>query len=128
MEYLVQSNIPLARGSMVRITDGRDLLVYVWSGAAWITQEGDKSDRFVPAGGWFRITSPGVTLISALERGAIALTSPYEEHGAERVEVLRSGTAAVETLVAPQGLLATWRARLTKSFPAWFAQQEGALP
>ena len=100
MEYVVQGNLPLARGSMVRIDDGRGMLVYVWSGNLWITQEGDGRDRHIAAGGWFRISTSGLTLISALGRSSITLTSPYEQGFAERIEMVRAGNGRVETLFA----------------------------
>jgi Protein of unknown function (DUF2917) len=113
MEFLVQGNLPLARGSMLCIEHGRDMLVYVWSGSLWITQQGDGRDRHVGAGGWFRITASGLTLISALGRSAISLTSPREAGFAQRIELVRAGTGRVETLFsAPRK---TWR--------TWFAPQ-----
>ena len=51
-EYVVQAHLDLVRGNMVRIEDGRGLMVRVVSGEVWITEEGDPRDRFVTAGGW----------------------------------------------------------------------------
>lgn len=123
MEYVVQGNIPLVRGSMLRIEDGRGMLVYAWSGSLWITQEGDGRDRVVSAGGWYRIAGSGLTLISALSRSALALTSPYEEGFAERIELVRAGSGQVETLFAAPSRLAALHARLKKTWSAWFAPQ-----
>ena len=123
MEYVVQGNIPLVRGSMLRIEDGRGMLVYAWSGSLWITQEGDRRDRLVPAGGWYRITGSGLTLISALSRSALALTSTYEAGFAERIELVRAGSGQVETLFAAPSRLAALHARLKKTWSAWFAPQ-----
>jgi hypothetical protein len=123
MEFLVQGNLPLVRGSMVRIEDGRSMLVYVWNGGVWITQEGDGSDRFVAGPGWFRITSSGLTLISALTRSSIGLGSPYQEDFAERIEVVRAGTGNVETLFAAPNKLSALRARWAKTWSEWFAPQ-----
>ncbi len=103
MEYLVQGNLPLVRGSLVRIEDGRDMLVYVWNGSVWITQEGDRRDRYVAAGGWFRITRAGLTLVSALDRSAISLTSPHEQGFAERIDLVRAGTGNVDDAVCRTG-------------------------
>jgi hypothetical protein len=72
-EYAVQGKLDLARGSLVRIEDGRGTLVRVTSGSVWITEEGDTRDRFVSAGGGFRVESRGLTLVSALSRSTIAL-------------------------------------------------------
>lgn len=123
MEFVVQGNLPLVRGSMVRIEDGRGMLVYVWSGSLWITQAGDGRDRYVGAGGWLRITTSGLTLISALGRSAIALTSPHDEGYAERIELVRAGAGRVETLFAAPSRLSALRARLARIWSAWFAPQ-----
>jgi Protein of unknown function (DUF2917) len=123
MEFLVQGNLPLARGSMVRIEDGREMLVYVWGGSVWITQEGDRRDRHVGAGGWFRITARGLTLISALGRSTITLTSPCEEGFAERIDLVRAGTGNVEPLFAAPSKLGALRARWAKNWSGWFAPQ-----
>jgi hypothetical protein len=88
MEYLVQGNVQLARGGLLRVEDGAGMLLYVWSGGVWITQEGDRRDRHVPAGGWFRIERPGLTLVSALARSALTLTAPQPEGYAGRVELV----------------------------------------
>ena len=98
MEYLVQSHLHLAPGNLLRIRDGREMIVYVWSGGIWLTQEGDSADRFIGAGGWFRISTAGVTLVSALGRhGTLTLTSPYQSE------------------------FAALRARLAKTWTGWFA-------
>ena len=76
MEHLVQGSLRLARGNPLRIEDGRGMLVYVWSGGVWITQEGDRRDYYVGPGGWLRIESGGLTLVSALGDSAVALTLP----------------------------------------------------
>ena len=70
MEHLAYDSLRLERGNPLRIENGRDVLVYVWSGGLWITQEGDSRDRYVGRGGWFRIESDGLTLVSALGAGA----------------------------------------------------------
>ena len=63
----------LARGMLLRITNGRGKTVSVSSGSLWITQEGDRRDHHVGPGGSFRIDAPGLTLISALRRSVISL-------------------------------------------------------
>ena len=88
-EYVVQGNLELVRGNLVRIEDGRGMLVRVTVGGVWITEEGDPRDRFVTAGGSLRIASSGVTLISAMQRSTIALSSPYEHGFARRIDFAR---------------------------------------
>jgi hypothetical protein len=74
-QHVVQGNLDLVRGNMVRIEDGRGMTVRVVSGEVWITEEGDPRDRFVTAGRYVRIVSSGVTLVSALSRSSIAVSS-----------------------------------------------------
>jgi hypothetical protein len=106
MEYLVQSHLHLARGSLLRIRDGREMVVYVWSGGIWLTQEGDGADRFVGPGGWVRISSAGVTLVSALgQQGTLTLTSPFQTQFAERIDIVRTATGRVQALLASRGWL-----------------------
>ena len=90
-EYVVQGSLDLVRGNLVRIEDGRGMLVRVISGSVWITEEGDQRDRFVTAGSHFRIASSGLTLISAISRSTIALSSPYEHGFARSIEFARTG-------------------------------------
>ena len=121
MEYLVQSHLHLAQGNLLRIRDGREMVVYVWSGGIWITQEGDSADRFIGPGGWFRISSAGVTLISALGRhGALTLTSPYESEFAERIDLVRTASGRVQPLFASRGRGEALLARLVKTWSGWF--------
>lgn len=84
-EYVVQGNLDLVRGNMVRIEDGRGMMVRVTSGSVWITEEGDPRDRFVTAGRYLRIVSSGVTLVSALTRSTISLSSPRRRSFAARL-------------------------------------------
>lgn len=113
-EYVVQGNLDLVRGNMVRIEDGRGMMVRVVSGSVWITEEGDPRDRFVTAGRYVRIVSSGVTLLSATSRSSIALSSPYEHGFAKRIDLVR------------RGRLARLRARLMRAWKSWFVP--GARP
>ena len=122
MEYLVHSHLHLAQGNLLRIRDGREMVVYVWSGGIWLTQEGDTADRFIGPGGWFRISTAGVTLISALGRqGTLTLTSPYQSEFAERIDIVRTASGRVQALFQSRSRLSALRARLAKSWVALFA-------
>jgi hypothetical protein len=113
-EYVVQGNLDLASGNLVRIEDGRGMLVRVTRGSVWITEEGDQRDRLVGPGGQFRVVSSGVTLISAVSRSSIALSSPYEHGFARRIDLVRAN------------LLARMRARLMKRWKGLYVP--GARP
>lgn len=122
MEYLVRGALPLARGSLLRIEDGRDLLLYVWQGGVWLTQEGERRDHFVAAGGWARVSARGLTLVSALKRSLVSLTSPFEEDFAGRIDLVHGG-GVVETIAATAPGLARARAYLARRWMRWFAPQ-----
>jgi hypothetical protein len=65
----------MTRGSSVRIEDGAGILVYVWEGELWITQEGDGRDYFVTPGRWFRLERNGTSLLYATRRTRATLTA-----------------------------------------------------
>ena len=124
-EYLVQGNLLLRRGSYLRIDDGREMCIHVWSGGVWITQEDDRRDVFLKPGDWFRIDRRGRTVVSALKGSAIALTSPYEEGSANRIDLVRAGTEAPMTVYAPalgrHRAIATLKTRFMRTWVGLFA-------
>ena len=75
-EYLVQGSIGMTRGSILRIEDGCDILIHVWEGSLWLTQEGDPRDRYVGAGRWFRLDRNGTAVAYAMRRAVVTLTAP----------------------------------------------------
>lgn len=93
-EYVVQGALGLTRGSMLRIEDGRDLLLYVWEGALWLTEEGERRDRVLRAGEWHRLERQGAAVGYALERCALTLTAPEPAFYARRIALLKAGSAA----------------------------------
>ena len=123
--HIVRSSLLLGKGSLLRVADGRDMVLYVRSGAVWVTQENDPRDRYLHAGDWFTVSSAGLTLVSALRASALALASPHDEAVAERIDVLRASTGAVEPVYAPAtglaGRLAMLRSRLARTWSGWFA-------
>jgi len=80
-------NQSLRQGGLMRVENARSSLVHVWEGAVWITQEGDERDYFVPAGKSFRVSRNGLTVISAIRRSSIALTSPLEKWNPQRLSL-----------------------------------------
>lgn len=123
--HIVRSSLLLGKGSLLRIADGRDMVLYVRSGVVWVTQEKDPRDRYLHAGDWFTVSSAGLTLVSALRASALALASPHEQAAAERIDVARASTGRVEPVYAPapgfSGRLAMLRSRLAKTWAGWFA-------
>lgn len=84
-EYVVRGSLAMRRGSVLRVEDGRELVIYVWEGALWLTQEGDARDRYLGAGSWFRLDRDGVALAQATSRSTITLTAPEPERYARRI-------------------------------------------
>lgn len=92
-EYLVQGSIPMTRGSILRVEDGRDLTLYVWEGAVWLTQEGDQRDRWVGAGECFRLDRQGVAIAHATQRTVVTIAAPAPELYARRIALAKAGSA-----------------------------------
>ncbi len=65
----------LARGSVLRIEDGRGVLLRVSQGSVWLTQEGDPLDRYLPAGAAFRLDRDGLAVAQATSRSTVTLTA-----------------------------------------------------
>ena len=93
-EFIVQGSLGLTRGSMLRIEDGRDMLVYVWEGEIWLTEEGEHRDRVLSAGQWHRLERQGAAIGYALRRSVLTLTAPEPEYYARRILLAKAGTAA----------------------------------
>ena len=84
-EYVVRGSLAMQQGSVLRIEDGCDLVVYVWEGALWLTQEGDPRDRYLRAGSWFRLDRDGVAVAHATERSTVTLTAAQPQLYAARI-------------------------------------------
>jgi hypothetical protein len=96
--YLVHGGMDMARGASVRIEDGAGILVYVWQGELWITQEGDQRDYFVSPGRWFRLESDGTALLYATRSTHATLTSPTPANYARLITMTPAGTATPRVL------------------------------
>lgn len=77
-DRIVAEGVQLARNDIVGVRDGRGALVFVESGTAWITQEGDTRDVLIPAGESFRLDRAGVALVQAHRAATITITAPLE--------------------------------------------------
>jgi hypothetical protein len=62
----VRHAMTLGQGNLLRITDGRGLLVQVTRGELWITEENEHRDIVLRGGESFRLERDGVALIYAL--------------------------------------------------------------
>jgi hypothetical protein len=107
-EYVVHGSLGMTRGSVLRIEDGRDMTIHAWEGGLWLTQEGDRCDRYLGPGDCFRLQRDGVTLAPATARSKVSLTAPRPELYAKRVAMTKAGTGIQAELYAS--------ARETESF------------
>jgi hypothetical protein len=57
--------LAMARGATLTLEDARGALVRCLNGRLWITQEHDRRDYFVDAGGTFRVDREGPTVVEA---------------------------------------------------------------
>ena len=124
--YIVQGGIGMARGSFVRIDDGKGVLLYVWDGELYITQEGDRRDYFIKPGEWFQLEREGVALAYARRRSSVTLTAPVASFYARRVTLMLPGSGAPRVLYdraqEPAGWLTAAGHRLARFWTNLYAR------
>ena len=91
----------LDAGEMLRVEDPRSVLVHVAQGQVWITEERCDDDIVRDAGGWYRLTRPGIALVQALLPTVVLLTAPQEQPAAA-IRRLPPHAARATTPRAPQ--------------------------
>jgi hypothetical protein len=92
-EYVVQGSIGMPRGGSLRIDDGCGILIYVWEGELWLTQEGSRKDHMLGAGSSFRLDRDGAAIALSFRRSVVTLTSPEPECRARRIALIKSAKA-----------------------------------
>jgi hypothetical protein len=92
--YLINGSVGMPRGSLLRIDEGAGVLVYVWEGELWLTQEGSLEDHVLQAGQWFRLDCGGATLVHAFRRSVVSLSASAPDAPARRITLQRSDAAA----------------------------------
>jgi hypothetical protein len=127
-EYVVQGSIPMTRGSLLRVEDGRELTLYVWEGAVWLTQEGDPRDRYVGAGEWFRLDRRGVAIAHATQRTVMTITAPIPELFAKRIALAKAGSAVPVELYSADPVQPSPGARLRRFCADLFGPRAGPTP
>jgi hypothetical protein len=91
--YLINGSVGIPRGSMLRIDEGQGVLLYVWEGEVWLTQEGSCRDHVLQAGQWFRLDRGGAALAHACRRSVVSLSSGVPEAPERQVTLLPGGKA-----------------------------------
>jgi hypothetical protein len=116
-EFVINGAVPLEEGGTLLIDEGREMMVYVWKGLVWVTQEGDGRDRLLKRGDWLRIDRDGRTVVSALLPSSVALTTPNEEDCAEEISV--RATRYSQPVALYRGEPNSLRAMLNRAARAW---------
>jgi len=96
--YLIDGSIAMPRGSLLRIDDGPGVLVYVWEGELWLTQEGSRTDHVLQAGQWFRLDRDGAALAHACRRSVVSLSAPAPEEPARLITLVQGDPDAITVL------------------------------
>lgn len=83
IDYVPHGRLAIRSGGTLRVDDGKGMLLYVWHGSVWLTQERDGRDHLLEAGQSFRLDRDGTTLLSPLGEGAVvSLTTPQPQERA----------------------------------------------
>ncbi len=83
-----EHHLNLGRGGVLRLRDASGLVLHVWSGEVWITQEGDPRDIVLREGDQFTLDRPGLALVQVLDQADLF--------------VFGSGSGAAETVSHPR--------------------------
>lgn len=113
-DYLVHGNVAMPHGSMLRVEEGRDLLVYVSEGALWLTQERDVRDRYLGPREWFRLDRSGAAVAQAIGRTVVSLSAPERELYARRIVLDRPDGVTFMALYSAESGCASLGARLRR--------------
>ena len=106
--YLVKGSIGMPRGASLRIEEGEGMLVYVWEGEVWLTQEGSRKDHMLQAGQWFRVDRGGLAIAHAFRHSVVSLSAPSPDVPAERVTFSR-GRGDTPAVLHQRGDTGTWQ-------------------
>lgn len=76
MNEAIRHALRLPQGNLLRIDEGKGLLVSVTRGEVWLTEEGELRDIVLRGGDSFRLERDGRSLIYAFEPAELALSAP----------------------------------------------------
>lgn len=91
--YHGQDSIGMPRGATLRIEEGAGVLLHVWEGVIWLTEEGSLEDHMLQPGQWYRVAQGGAVLAHAFERSLVSLTPAAPGHAVRRIALTRAGAA-----------------------------------
>jgi len=99
-------DLALAKGSMLKVEDGRGIVLEVKRGLLWLTQEGDARDRYIGAGDWLRLDGDGLAIANALQRTIVCIVAA---EGADARAPLLTRDDAGHKVVVREPMLARLR-------------------
>lgn len=70
---LAIADLVMPKGTMLKVEDGRGVVLEVKRGLLWLTQEGDTRDRYIGAGDWLRLDGDGLAIANALQRTVVCI-------------------------------------------------------
>jgi hypothetical protein len=80
--------IGIPGGSLLRIDNGAGVLVYVWEGELWVTEDGSQKDHVLQPGQSYLISRNGATVVQAFKRSLVSLSAPASARAARRVTLI----------------------------------------
>lgn len=113
--------VSMPRGAVLRIEGGAGVLVCVWSGEVWLTEQDSASDHVLVAGQSVRLHCAGTALAHAFRRAQIGLSSGGESLAASRITLIPPGGRPPALVYRRETVLAAVLrrlARLWRSFSA----------
>jgi len=96
----------MTKGSMLKIEEGRGIVLEVKRGMLWLTQEGDARDRYITAGDWLRLDGDGLAIANALQRTIVCIAAA---EGSDPRAPVMTRDAAGHNVVMREPLLARLR-------------------
>jgi len=85
------ARLALPRWDTLTLDGARGALVRCLEGGLWITQDGDRNDHVLAAGGSFRVDRDGVVVMQATRAAQLVIESPDEVVLPHRWDALARG-------------------------------------
>jgi|CXWL01.1.fsa_nt_gi hypothetical protein len=80
--------IGIPRGRLLRVDDGAGMVIRVWEGEVWVTEEDSGQDHMLQAGQEFRLGRRGAAIAHAFRRSVISLVATASGIAPRRVALL----------------------------------------
>lgn len=111
-EVYLEEPVKVRRGGVLRIDDGAGLLVCVWTGEVWVTEQDSAEDHVLVAGQSLRLSRGGTALVHAFRCARLSLSSAGEALSASRITLRERGSPAPALVYRREGALGAALRRL----------------